>query len=83
MFEIEWKESAIRDLGKLDKSISSRIFKKIEELKKNFNSLDIKQMQGSDHFRLRVGDYRIIFLIRGTIITISMIGHRKNIYDRV
>ncbi|MBS1266542.1 MAG: hypothetical protein MAG795_00509 [Candidatus Woesearchaeota archaeon] len=33
----------------------------------------------SDYFRLRVGDYRVIFSVK-EVITILKIGHRKNIY---
>ena len=82
MFQIDWKEHAIENLNKLEASISQRIFKKVEELADNPFSKDIKRLKGSDDFRLRVGDYRIIFSIEGNLITILMVGHRKNIYDR-
>ena len=39
------------------------------------------KLKGSNDYRLRVGDYRIIFIFDRDIIKILKIGHRKNIYD--
>lgn len=80
MFELEWKKSAIKELYNLEKSISSRIYKKIEELKEGFQSKDIKRIKGEDKLRLRVGDYRVLFSLENNLITIWKIGHRKNVY---
>ncbi|MCK9597343.1 type II toxin-antitoxin system RelE/ParE family toxin [Candidatus Pacearchaeota archaeon] len=83
MFTVQWKETALKSIEKLDNSISSRIFKKIEELKEGFTGKDIKCLKGEkDTYRLRVGDYRVIFELRGNLITILIIGHRKNIYEK-
>ncbi|MEK6935503.1 MAG: type II toxin-antitoxin system RelE/ParE family toxin [Nanoarchaeota archaeon] len=82
MFNIQWKEEAVKDLQKLERDLGSRIYKKVNSLKENFDSADIKRLQGSDLFRLRVGDYRIIFEINKELITILKIGHRKNIYKK-
>ena len=80
MFEIKWEEKTIHFLDKLDFSVSSRIVKKINQLKENPFSKDVKRLKESDSFRLRVGDYRAIFDIQGNTIRIIKIGHRKNIY---
>ena len=80
-YNIEWKEHALQNLEKLENSISRRIIKKVEELSENPFSKDIKKLKGSDDFRLRVGDYRVIFSIEKKTIQILKIGHRKNIYD--
>jgi mRNA interferase RelE/StbE len=79
-FTIEWKENALKDLEKLEITVSRRIYKKVDELSKNPFSLDIKKLKGSDTFRLRVGDYRVIFDIVKETISILKIGHRRNIY---
>lgn len=80
MYNIEWKEHALRDLEKLESSIARRILKKVGELSENLFSKDIKKLKGSDDFRLRVGDYRVIFSIDKNTIQILKVGHRKNIY---
>ncbi len=81
MFKIGWKERALKDLDKLDPSISRRIVKSVDEMKENLFAKDIKKLKGSDDFRLRVGDYRVIFSIEGDPITILKVGHRHHIYE--
>ncbi len=82
MYNIEWKEHALQNIEKLDGFIARRIVRKIEELTEDPFSKDIKRLKGIKDFRLRVGDYRVIFSIERNIIRIIKIGHRKNIYDR-
>jgi len=81
MFNLEWTARALKELDKLESSISLRILQKVEELKDNPFSKDIKRLKGETSFRLRIGDYRVIFDIVGSTIFISKVGHRKNIYD--
>ena len=81
MFELKWEEKAQKELYKLENQISSRIYKKVDELKSGFQSKDIKRIQGENKFRLRVGDYRVLFSLENDLITIWKVGHRKNIYD--
>ncbi len=79
-FKIIWDEKAKEDLKKLERNIAYRIYKKINNLKENFNSVEIKRLQNSNLFRLRIGDYRVLFEIEKNIIIILKIRHRKNIY---
>lgn len=81
MFNIQWTERALKELGKLESGISVRIAQKVEELKEDPFSKDIKRLKGETAFRLRVGDYRVLFDIIGDTIYISKVGHRKHIYD--
>ena len=81
MYNIEWKEHALQNLEKLENSIARRIIKKVEELSENLFSKDIKKLKGGNDFRLRVGDYRVIFSIEQNTIQILKVGHRKNIYN--
>lgn len=79
-YKIIWDEKAYQDLTKLEPIITRRIEKKTNELSENPFSKDIKRLKGSTDFRLRVGDYRVIFAIEKDAIQILKIGHRKNIY---
>lgn len=81
-FRIIWDEKAHDELNKLEPIVSRRILKKIDELSENPFSKDIRKLKGSDDFRLRVGDYRVIFFIEQETIQILKVGHRKNIYER-
>ena len=81
-FKIVWDEKAYDSLNKLEPLITRRIFKKVEELSENPFSKDIKRLKGSNDFRLRIGDYRVIFAIEQNTLQVLKVGHRKNIYDR-
>ena len=80
MYNLEWKENALRELEKLESSLARRILKKVDELSDNPFSKDIKRLKGCNDFRLRIGDYRVIFVIEKNRIQILKVGHRKNIY---
>lgn len=79
-YKISFERRALLELRKLDKFVAKRIFKKIKELENNPFSKDIKRLQGQNSFRLRIGDYRVLFELLEKEIRILKIGHRKNIY---
>ena len=61
--------------------IRKQILRKIGRLESGMHG-DIKHLRGGDiAYRLRAGDYRILFDVEGAIIVIRRIGNRKNIYD--
>ncbi len=81
-FEISWDENALRDLEKIDFLLRKRIIKKIEQFAESESFHEIKKIQGAEKvYRLRVGDYRILFEILQNELFILKIGHRKSIYD--
>ena len=61
---------------KQDKPTKIRIVNAIN----NIPNGDVKKLQGQDGYRLRVGDYRILFDYTGKIIYIEKIGNRGQIY---
>lgn len=79
-YQILYEKEALKELDKLEPSISRRIVKKIEEMGENPSSCDIKKLKASNDYRLRLGDYRIIFIFDKNSIKILKIGHRKNVY---
>ena len=83
-FQIIWSESAANELKKLDRTLSKRIFNKVSQLGENPYHFDVIKMVGDPYFRLRVGDYRVIFDIRNDLLRILIIkvGHRKSIYRK-
>lgn len=82
VFEIHWTDNSIKCLNSLEPFIAKRIGKKIEELSLNPFDKNIKKLVGMPYYRLRIGDYRVIFDVQKNqmIILIIKIGHRKNIY---
>lgn len=85
LYKVEWKKSARKELKKLDRQIIPRILKAVENLATNPYSSDSKKLVGSDSiYRIRVGDYRIIYNIEFSMLTIEVIkvGHRREIYRK-
>jgi mRNA interferase RelE/StbE len=84
MFEIQFSNKALKELQNLPRPISKRIFEKISLLEENPFQQNIKKLSGQPYFRLRVGDYRVIFAIwkKEFRILIIKIAHRKKIYKR-
>ena len=82
-YNLKIDDKVIKDLKKIDKTWQKRILQKIKTtLKEDPHSG--KKLVGnlSAFWRIRVGDYRIIYTIQEEIVTIEVIkvGHRKNIY---
>lgn len=87
VWKIEISESAKKELKKIDKSISKKIIKWLEErissgAHPRLWGLKLKGDELGDMWRYRVGDYRVLCLIKDNIITIEVIsiGHRKEVY---
>ena len=82
MFEIQFSKKALRDLRALPRPILKRIVEKINLLKENPFKQNIKKLSGQPYFRMRIGDYRVIFAIfkKELLILVIKIAHRKNIY---
>jgi mRNA interferase RelE/StbE len=56
---ITFARSALKDLEQIDRSVSRRIIKKIEQLKNNPRPPGCVKLSGSnDLWRIRIGDYR-------------------------
>ena len=79
-FKIVYSKKAVKFLKKQDKSTQKRIMEAISDLPL---SGDIKKLQGVNGYRLRVGDYRVLFDMNGIIIDIIEIGNRGQIYKGV
>ena len=77
--DIQYSKQAIKFLKKQDKPSRKRIISAINLLPAG----DVKLLQGRNGYRLRVGDYRVIFDIHGNILYIEKIGNRGQIYKGV
>jgi len=73
-----------KELSKIDNRMALKIRTSIRSLAKDPRPKGVKKLQGSDKtYRIRVGDYRIIYEIYDSkvLILIVNVGHRKNIYE--
>lgn len=86
MYKVEFLKEAVEELSRIDSIWQKRILNKIKILTDNPKHLanNIKKLKGRYHeyYRLRVGDYRIIYSIEKDrlVILIVRVGHRKEIY---
>lgn len=80
---IVYKKQAKKDLGKLPKNTRVLILSKINQLFNDPASLkqNIKPLKGSDNYRLRVGNYRVIYNRKGVILNIWRIAPRSAAYN--
>lgn len=82
-YKIKFKPSALKAFKKLNEQTQKRIAKIIELLKIDQLPFGVEKLKGSNNFyRLRAGDYRIIYTIEKDrlLILILKIGNRKDIY---
>lgn len=82
-YQIEWKASALRELKRLDRKIIPRIISAVEFLSTNPFPAGVRKLQGADNaYRVRVGDYRIIYEVihARIVIVILRVRHRKDAY---
>lgn len=75
---------AARDLARLDKPVAQRIVRRLEWLASNLDEIHPEALKRtlSDFFKLRIGDYRVIYEIiqDERRVVIHCIGHRREIY---
>ena len=80
MFQIVYSKKAKKFLSKQNKATQIRLISAIGKLPQEG---DIKKLQGIDGYRLRIGDFRVLFDINGVIKNIIDIGNRGQIYKGV
>ncbi len=79
-YAIELKPRAIKDFEAFPQRIQHRILARIEELSDNLSG-DVKRLTDwTFEYRLRIGDYRVLFEIEGDAIVIYRIRHRREAY---
>jgi mRNA interferase RelE/StbE len=85
-YRIEWKQSARKELRKLAKTVIPKILKVVAALAENPHPKGSKKLRGSEYtYRIRVGDYRVVYSIFSNLLVIEIIsvGHRKGIYRKL
>ena len=80
MLQIVYSKKAEKFLKKQDRPTQRRI---VEAISKLPASGDIRKLQGAAGYRLRVGNFRVLFDVNGLIIDIIDIGNRGQIYKGV
>ena len=84
MYQLRILDAATRELSALDRQVASRVAKRVRWLAENLDSIKPQPLSGelSELYKLRVGDYRVIYeILRAEqTIVVHAIGHRREIY---
>ena len=82
-FKVTFKASVAKDLKRLDRLAAHRVLRAVESLRENPFPNSSKKLIGSEHtFRIRVGDYRVIYIVnkQRREIEIQRVRHRRDVY---
>jgi mRNA interferase RelE/StbE len=81
-YKIEIKRSASKELNSLPNKEIKKIINSINQLIENPRPINSKKLSASERYRLRVGDYRILYEIEDLILIVYIIkiAHRKDVY---
>lgn len=84
-YEVELSSRAARDFLKLPPELQRRIAPKIDALAKDPRPSGCEKLAGTDAYRIRAREHRIVYLVdeRERIITVTRVGHRRDIYRRL
>lgn len=81
-YQIELKPKAIKELKRIPKEDVKRIVEKLKHLENNLRG-DVKKLTSySPEYRMRAGDWRILFEVENEKIVVYRIRHRKDAYKQ-
>lgn len=82
-YRIQFRPAALRELRTIDRSMQPRIQGAIALLAQDPRPPASRPLRGREGYRLRVGDYRIIYNINNGVLLIVMvtIGNRRDVYQ--
>ena len=80
-YQVRFKSSALKQLRKLPKQAQQRIIDKITALGDDPRPASCRKLKARvNQWRIRVGDYRIIYTIEDEIVMIVRVGDRRDVY---
>jgi len=81
-YRIVFKKSVAKDLGPIPKKDVQRILKRIDGLADDPRPAGAEKLSGDEKYRIRQGNYRILYAIEDDIITVTIVkvGHRRDVY---
>ena len=84
-YEILFRKQARKQLMEIPEPYRRRISEHIDALKRNPRPSGVEKIHGfEDHYRIRIGVYRVVYMIKNykLIIEVIRVGSRKDIYRR-
>ncbi len=83
VYSVNFSRLALKELEKINEPYYSAIKQAIHKLTENPRPHGYKKLKARDGYRIRVGDYRVIYEVFDSILLVDVIdlGHRKDIYE--
>ncbi len=84
-YEVRFKPTAAKELAKLPEDVQRRLVPRIDGLAANPRSGGAEKLSGEDAWRIRVGDYRVVYAIEDRVLLVLVIhiGNRREVYKRL
>ena len=81
-YNIEIKKSAAKEIEHLPSKDRKKVLDKIGALAENPRPHDCKRLSAQERYRIRCGDYRILYSIEDDILIVCVVkvAHRKEVY---
>ena len=82
-FRVEWKPSTKRDLRQIAPDQVARIVEAVAGLAAEPRPNGSQKLHGGEHaYRIRIGDYRAVYLVSDAFFTVTVlrVRHRKDVY---
>lgn len=81
-YTVDIKRSAERELDRLPHPIRQRITVRIQELEANPRPSGSRKLRGGEGYRLRAGDYRVLYTIDDGVqrVVVYGVAHRRDVY---
>jgi mRNA interferase RelE/StbE len=83
-YSVEIKPSARKELEALPNNALARTVHKIESLARTPRPAGCKKLKGyKDHWRVRIGDWRVVYIIDDTekLVSVTRVAHRREVYE--
>ena len=83
-YAIDIKPSARRELENLSDNLIARLVPKIDALAANPRPSGCRKLRGyKDLWRIRVGDYRIVYLVDDDrkMVSVTRVAHRRDVHE--
>jgi mRNA interferase RelE/StbE len=84
-YRIEWRPAAAKALEGLPRDLARRIYTRVSCLAEDPRPSGCEKLAGGhNEYRVRVGDYRIVYAVedRAVLVLVLAIGHRREVYRR-
>ena len=81
-YQVIIPKSVRKELDRLPDNVARKILARLAGLEVNPRPADVKKLRGREAWRIRAGDYRVIYEIHDRMLQVIVItiGHRREIY---